>query len=173
MNYRRLYSAKVNKSKGIKCDQTIMLNNYYSAKDLLSYSEERYHNLFNNIHVEIYRTMKGHFTEVNEAMIEIFGFAYEEFIGKPAWHLAKPDLRDRIKNLMFEKATNHNHSAVEVECIKRDGSVLFAEIRISYSDMDNSVYGIVNDISDRKKLTIRSKLRLKKKKFCYVKFITA
>jgi len=32
MNYRRLYSAKVNKSKGIKCDQTIMLNNYYSAK---------------------------------------------------------------------------------------------------------------------------------------------
>lgn len=33
MNYRRLYSAKVNKSKGIKSDQTIMLNNYYSAKD--------------------------------------------------------------------------------------------------------------------------------------------
>lgn len=33
MNYRRLYSAKVNKSKGIKCDQTIMLNNYYSAKN--------------------------------------------------------------------------------------------------------------------------------------------
>lgn len=33
MNYRRLYSAKVNKSKGIKCDQTIMLNNYYSAKE--------------------------------------------------------------------------------------------------------------------------------------------
>ena len=33
MNYRRVYSAKVNKSKGIKCDQTIKLNNYYSAKD--------------------------------------------------------------------------------------------------------------------------------------------
>ncbi len=32
MNYRRLYSAKVNKSKGVKCDQTIMLNNYYSSK---------------------------------------------------------------------------------------------------------------------------------------------
>ena len=33
MNYRRIYSAKVNKAKGIKCDQTIKLNNYYSAKD--------------------------------------------------------------------------------------------------------------------------------------------
>ena len=33
MNYRRLYSARVNKSRGIKCDQTIMLNNYYSAKE--------------------------------------------------------------------------------------------------------------------------------------------
>jgi hypothetical protein len=37
MNYRRLYSAKVNKSKGVKCDQTIMLNNYQSAK---SYPEK-------------------------------------------------------------------------------------------------------------------------------------
>jgi hypothetical protein len=33
MNYRRIYSAKVNKKKGVKCDQTIALNNYYSAKD--------------------------------------------------------------------------------------------------------------------------------------------
>ena len=33
MNYHRLYSAKVNKAKGVKCDQTIMLNNYYSVKE--------------------------------------------------------------------------------------------------------------------------------------------
>jgi hypothetical protein len=33
MNFRRLYSAKVNKNKGARCDQTIMLNNFYSAKD--------------------------------------------------------------------------------------------------------------------------------------------
>jgi transposase len=33
MNYRRVYSAKVNKKKGVKCDQTIMLNNYKSAKE--------------------------------------------------------------------------------------------------------------------------------------------
>lgn len=33
MNFRRLYSAKVNKSKGVLCDQTIMLNNFYSAKE--------------------------------------------------------------------------------------------------------------------------------------------
>jgi hypothetical protein len=33
MNYRRIYSAKVNKKKGVKCDQTIMLNNFYSVKE--------------------------------------------------------------------------------------------------------------------------------------------
>ena len=33
MNYRRLYSAKVDKTEGLMCDQTILLNNYYSAKD--------------------------------------------------------------------------------------------------------------------------------------------
>lgn len=33
MNYRRIYSAKVNKKKGIKCDQTIKLKGFYSIKD--------------------------------------------------------------------------------------------------------------------------------------------
>jgi Domain of unknown function (DUF4372)/Transposase DDE domain len=32
-NYRRLYSAEVDKSTGVMCDQTIRLNNYYAAKD--------------------------------------------------------------------------------------------------------------------------------------------
>lgn len=33
MNYRRLYSAKADKERGIKIDQTIKLNNHYAAKD--------------------------------------------------------------------------------------------------------------------------------------------
>lgn len=33
MNYRRLYSHAVDKTKGVLCDQTIMLNGYYAAKD--------------------------------------------------------------------------------------------------------------------------------------------
>jgi hypothetical protein len=32
MNFRRLYSVKSNRTKGVMCDQTIMLNGYYSAK---------------------------------------------------------------------------------------------------------------------------------------------
>jgi hypothetical protein len=33
MNYRRLYSHTVDKTKGVLCDQTILLNGYYPAKD--------------------------------------------------------------------------------------------------------------------------------------------
>ena len=33
MNYRRLYSHPKDKTKGVLYDQTIMLNNYYAAKD--------------------------------------------------------------------------------------------------------------------------------------------
>lgn len=33
MNYRRLYSRQVDKSKGVIYDQIVMLNNYYSHKD--------------------------------------------------------------------------------------------------------------------------------------------
>jgi hypothetical protein len=32
-NYRRLYSAKTDRTTGILCDQTIRFNNYYAAKD--------------------------------------------------------------------------------------------------------------------------------------------
>jgi len=33
MNYRRLYSHPIDKTKGVLCDQTVMLNGYYAAKD--------------------------------------------------------------------------------------------------------------------------------------------
>ena len=33
MNFRRIYSVKSNRAKGVMCDQTIMLNGFYSAKD--------------------------------------------------------------------------------------------------------------------------------------------
>ena len=33
MDYRRLYSHPADKTKGVLCDQTIMLNGYYAAKD--------------------------------------------------------------------------------------------------------------------------------------------
>lgn len=33
MDYRRLYSHAVDKAKGVLCDQTIILNGYYAAKD--------------------------------------------------------------------------------------------------------------------------------------------
>lgn len=33
MNYRRLYSHTIDKTKGVFCEQTIMLNGYYAAKD--------------------------------------------------------------------------------------------------------------------------------------------
>ncbi len=49
-NYRRLYSAKVDKATGVLCDQTIMLNNHYAAKD---YPEKlrriKYHDAETNI----------------------------------------------------------------------------------------------------------------------------
>ena len=33
MSYRRIYSTKSNRAKGVMCDQTIMLNGFYSVKD--------------------------------------------------------------------------------------------------------------------------------------------
>ena len=51
-NYRRLYSAKVDKATGILCDQTIRLNNHYAEKDYpeklrrIKYYDEATNNTF-------------------------------------------------------------------------------------------------------------------------------
>jgi hypothetical protein len=62
MNFRRVYSGKVDKSKGVLYDQTILLNGYYAAKDypekirrIKFYDEETGKELVfltNNFHLE-------------------------------------------------------------------------------------------------------------------------
>ena len=62
MNYRRLYSHPKDKTKGVLYDQTIMLNNYYAAKDypeklrIIKFRDEQTRKVFvfltNNFHLK-------------------------------------------------------------------------------------------------------------------------
>jgi IS4 transposase len=53
MNYRRLYSEKTDKDKGIKLDQTIKLNNHYASKNYPGKLRLiKYHDIENDLELE-------------------------------------------------------------------------------------------------------------------------
>lgn len=114
-------------------------------------SEENYRLLVENIKEGIYSIRKGIFTSVNNSICRMFGYSKKELIGMPAWNLAVPEKRESIRKVFFEKATKKDFSPVEVECIRKNGSVFIAEIRLSRIPIKNQFLGIVSDITDRKR----------------------
>ena len=114
-------------------------------------SEEKYRLLVENIKEGIYSTEKGVFVSVNESMCKMFGYTKEELIGMPTWNLAVPEIRNGVRKMFFEKAAKKEYSPVEVECIRKDGTVFFAEIRLSAFSEKQKSLGVVSDVTDRKR----------------------
>jgi PAS domain S-box-containing protein len=121
------------------------------AEEALRVSEEKYRLLVENVQEGIYSTHKGIFTSVNESMCRLFGYEREELIGIPAWNLAVSDQRNMVKKMFIEKMAKKDFSPVEVPCMRKDGSVFIAEIRLSALSEKQQSLGVVSDITDRKR----------------------
>jgi PAS domain S-box-containing protein len=121
------------------------------AEEALRESEEKYRLLVENVQEGIYSTHKGIFTNVNESMCRLFGYEREELIGMPAWDLAVPDKRNIVKKMFIEKTAKKDFSPIEAPCVRKDGSVFIAEIRLSALSEKHQSLGVVSDISDRKR----------------------
>jgi hypothetical protein len=87
MNYRRLYSRPVDKSKGVLCDQTIVLNNYYAQKD---YPEKLRRIKFHDVEtgkVLIFLTNNFHLTAAEVAQLYKHRWKIEMFFKWIKQHL--------------------------------------------------------------------------------------
>ncbi|MCK4403504.1 MAG: PAS domain S-box protein [candidate division Zixibacteria bacterium] len=120
------------------------------AESALRESKEKYRLLVENIKEGIYSTHKGVFTSVNESMSRMFGYSRKELIGMPSWNLAVPEMRNSVKDMFFERFAKKDYSPIEVKCMRKDGSVFIAEIRVSGISEKQQFLGIVSDITDRK-----------------------
>ncbi len=121
------------------------------AQKVIEESEKKYRLLVENVKEGIYTTHQGSFINVNESMCRLFGYRRDELIGMPAWNLAVPEKRDMIKNLFFRKATTLDFSPVELECRRKDGTVLIAELKLSAVLGKQQFLGTVSDITERKR----------------------
>ncbi len=135
------------------------------AEEALRENEIKYRNFAENISEGIYSTNRnGIFTGVNQVLVKMFGFKNEEDLtGLPAWQLAKPGEREQTREKFIEKAMQGDTSPLEVECIKRDGTVFWAEIKLNTENNLQYSFGTVTDITEQKKA--QEALRRSEKKY--------
>ncbi len=114
-------------------------------------SEEKYRNLVENVSDGVYYADgKGIFMFVNNAICQLFGYQPEEINGHPAWHLARYDLQNAVKERFIEKLINNDSSYMEIECVTKNGKEIICEINIKRLHNNNYSYGVVRDITIRK-----------------------
>jgi|GEM_PF-1097241 len=121
------------------------------ADSALRESEEKHRLLVENIKEGIFSTDHGIFTTVNESMCRIFGYTKQEFIGMRSWNLAVPQTRNSVRDMFREKVARHDYSPAEVMCLRKDGSVFVAEIRLSAISRERVSLGTVSDITERRR----------------------
>ncbi len=116
----------------------------------LALSEQKYKLLSENISDGIFIFRNGSFEYVNKAMSRIFGYTCNELEGNKLIELVLPEYKEEVENYLGFNAPNNEIRYLELECLKKDGSVIFVEILLNYMIDENVTYGVVHDITENK-----------------------
>jgi PAS domain S-box-containing protein len=128
------------------------------AEEALRDSEERYHQLFDNIkdavfvHLPIRDGIPGRFIEVNGVACERLGYAREELLQMSPGDIDAPDTLAAIPRVI-EELRRHGHATWEGAHITRDGRRIPVEISIRVFDLRGFqvILSTARDITERKK----------------------
>lgn len=99
------------------------------AEEALRQSEQKFHLLFDNVPVG-YQSLdeNGYFLDVNEAWLDILGYARHEVIGKWFGDFLPPDLVDIFKQRFKQNIQSHELiENVEFPLVRKDGSIVLAD----------------------------------------------
>ncbi len=125
------------------------------AEENLINSEESYRGLFNSTNDAIYiQDREGHFVDVNDGAVKMYGYPRKYFIGKTPEFLSAPGMNDMNKAVeMIRKAFRGKQQSFEFWGIDRKGRIFPKEVRLNkgkYFDQD-VVIAFAQDITERKK----------------------
>lgn len=126
------------------------------AKEELRRSKNRFQTLISNAQEGIYiRKLDGTITYVNQKFADIHGYDKEELIGKQAWKLKHPDSRNKVDDEeQYNEKLVDGEKSKEIKILTKEGevrNVLCTNSLIENESSENEVFGIIHDISDRKK----------------------
>jgi PAS domain S-box-containing protein len=119
------------------------------AEYAIKESEERYKRLAEATFEGIGITKEGKIVDVNTRILEIYQMSREEFMCKSLSDLVHPDDR----GMVMKKIQRNVHTPYEHRGIRKDGSVIYLEVRGNPIVIKNETYRltVIRDITERKK----------------------
>lgn len=121
-------------------------------EQLLKTSNQKYRLLSANITDGIFICKQGRLEYVNKAMKRIFGYTKYKMEGLMLSQLALPDYQDELNQILSIHATSNQLRNIEIECYKKDHTVIHVEILFNYVAREKVIYGVVHDITDKKQI---------------------
>ncbi|MFZ2090008.1 MAG: PAS domain S-box protein [Desulfobaccales bacterium] len=143
--------ARIIDLKGEKTILSIVLDltERKRLEEILHETEEKYHNIFSNMQVGIFRwrLSDGRMLEGNDRMAQMLGYKtkeelVQEFVAQN--HFVEPDAKER----MLEKVINHQLQNIETRFFRRDGSVLWLLCSARVYGERDYLEGVATDISE-------------------------
>ena len=119
-------------------------------EELLTVSNQKYKMLSENINDGIFICKKGRFEYFNQSIIDIFGFHGHELQHMKLTQLVNTDYHEELEKFLYTNSLRNQSCNIEVECLKKDLSTVFVEIFLNYVAKDNTVYGVLHDITEKK-----------------------
>ena len=116
-------------------------------------SEEKYRNLFQNSNDAIFiHDLSGQIVDVNQKLLDLFGYDRSEFSSFRILELVDPDEQGKYHGVL-EKLISEGSATFEVDFKKKNGESFPAEVSSSTFAMADAklIQGIVRNISERKR----------------------
>jgi PAS domain S-box-containing protein len=139
-------------------------------EQLLKTSNQKYRLLSANITDGIFICKQGRLEYVNKAMKRIFGFNKYKMEGLLLNHLALPEYQQELNDILNIHASSNQLRNIEIECYKKDRTIIYVEMLFTYVAKEKVIYGVVHDITDRKqtqKNTVKAIILTEEKERAY------
>ncbi len=122
-------------------------------------SKKRYQLLSESISDGVFITKDGKFDFVNASMAELFGMSEHQMLGMSLSLLFDAVQAAKLDKVLLTKLPTDETSNVEVEYIQSNGLKLALDIKLHYVSNENTVYGVVHNITKKKQEQERRMLK--------------